>query len=430
VFDTEKRSLSRNGVLAGAERRHVLAICGGGNAGHAIAVAASKSFAGDICWLTSTDEKASLLRQGVFSSEGLRSNGVINGLADKVRVISSEPEAVISCADIVMIAVPAFAHATVLRRIAPYLKEDAVVGSLPTRGGFEFEASDIISDIAPDGGRCVFGLQTLPWSTRVQKPGNLVNFGALKSQVLMATLPRGNAPRLAPLLTQILGTQIVPTDSFLNMTLGNPGQVVHCGIMYGLFSKWTGEPYREAEIPHFYADVSDDMGAFIEGLSAEIVTVARKIEADSMGRLDLSGVLSIHEWLKISYPTQTKDLGTVASSFRTGPIQARKAPVIEIGPDQFAPNFKYRYLSEDVPYGIAVSKAMAELAGIATPSLDAILRWAEDKLDVRYFEGDKLGTVDTRSLPFPQNYRVLSLADLVDWYLIGARERSDSTASA
>jgi len=399
-----------------ASRRAVLAICGGGNAGHALAVVASKNFDGDIVWLAGSEEKAELLRRGVFSNDGLTSTGVITGSADKVRNVSSKPAEVIPAADIVMIAVPAFAHATILNKISPYLKDTALVGSLPARGGFEFEATDCVSHVDSIGGRRIFGLQTLPWSTRVQQPGKIVNFGALKAKVLMATLPSEQAPEVAAQLSQIIGTQIVPTENFLNMTLGNPGQIVHAGIMYGLFATWDGQSYSEDNIPYFYADVSDQIGAFVELLSTEVLAVAKEVEAKSAGVLDLSGVLSIHEWLRISYPTQTNDSRTVATCFRTGPLQARKAPMLEVCKGSFAPNFQYRYLSEDVPFGLAVVKAVAQIASVETPAIDKVLSWTQDKLSKRYLINGKMDGPDARELPIPQNSGINTLAALIKWY--------------
>lgn len=100
--------------------KSVLAICGGGNGPHALAVLASQTFDGDITWHVSSEEKAELLRSGVFSSEGLRSTGVF------------------------------VAHAPILKQINPYLKDDVLIGTLPTRGGFEFEATQMVSGIEPN----------------------------------------------------------------------------------------------------------------------------------------------------------------------------------------------------------------------------------------------------------------------------------------
>ncbi len=394
----------------------VLAVCGGGNAGHALVVAASQHIAGEIHWLAGSAEKADVLRRGVFSQTGLQSSGAIIGTAHRVRAISADPADVIPRADLVIIAVPAFAHAAVLRQIAPHLKPTATIGALPTRGGFEFDATALLDGLEPKGKRVIFGLQTLPWSTRVQQPGTHVNFGAIKAGVLMASMPSRHAAGIAQLLADILGTHIVPTQNFLNMTLGNPGQIIHPGLMYGLFRQWSGAHYAQDEVPYFYRDASDDTGAFIEQLSADIGAVAAKVESASGGALNMSGVLTIHDWLKLSYPAQTADLSTVARCFRTGPLQARKAPMTEVTNGVFTPNFAYRYLSEDVPYGLVVTKAIAQIADIGTPALDTVLRWAQRKLQERYVVGGKLNAKTTAALPIPQNAGVTTLDSLIDWY--------------
>lgn len=396
----------------------VLAICGGGNAGHALAILASLSFSGDILWLTSSPEKAERLRAGVFSPEGLRSTGVVSGRADRVRVISSDPAEIIPPADLVMIVVPAFAHSSVLSRISPYLKVNAVVGVLPARSGFEFATARAISGIHADTGRTIFGLQTLPWPTRIQQTGRMVRIITVKAEVLMAALPHRQADGLAPRVSALLGTRIVPTSNFLNLTLGNPGQIIHPGIMYGLFANWSGRPYREQDIPRFYADASDETGALVAQLSDEIMTVAREVEAESRGALDLSGVLPIHDWLRISYPTQIGDASTVATCFRTlMPLQVRKPPMREAAPGEFVPDFTYRYLSEDVPFGLAVVRAIAELGNLDTPGIDAVISWTQEKLGKRYLDGGRLNGADVGELRIPQNYDIRTLGALVAWYL-------------
>lgn len=397
-------------------RRNVIAICGGGNAGHALAVVASQRFNGDVVWLVSSEERAELLRRGVYSPAGLRATGIVDGTADNVRAISSDPVQIIPDADLVLISVPAYAHLPILKRIAPYLKETAIVGCLPTRGGFEFEATRMVNGIEPFGRRAIFGLQTLPWSTRIVEAGKTVNFGTLKSKVLMAALPQRRAADIAAQMSDLTGTSIVPTENFLNMTLGNPGQVVHPGILYGFFSRWAGERYTEETIPHFYRDASDETGRVVERLSDEVLSVARRIEARSAGVLDLTGVNSVHDWLKASYATQTKDTSTVATCFRTGPLQHRKAPMQEVATGVFEPKFEYRYLTEDVPYGLAVVKAIAEIADVETPAIDAVILWAQERLGKQYMIGGKLQGRDARELPTPRHAGIRTLTHLIDWY--------------
>jgi hypothetical protein len=187
--------------------------------------------------------------------------------------------------------------------------------------------------------------------------------------------------------------------------------------MYGWFSEWSGKHYRQEEIPRFYADMTDEAGAFVQRLSSDVVTVALKIEEASKGILDMSDTRPIHEWLQMSYPTQTADFTSVASSFRTGPIQARKVPMLETAPGEFVPDFKYRYLSEDVPFGLAIVKGIAEIAGVETPAVDAVIGWAQEKLGKRYLVNGRLAGADVPELRIPQNHGVNRLSDLIDWYL-------------
>jgi len=398
------------------DRNAVLAICGGGNGAHALAVIASQNFNGDIVWLVSSQERADCLRRGVFSAEGLRSTGAVVGAADKVRIISSNAADVIPRADIVAIVAPAFAHAPILERIAPHLKDDALIGSVPTRGGFEFEATRFIEGIEPEGRRAIFGLQTLPWTTRIHEAGRSVFVGATKAKVMLAALPRREAPRVAGVLSQIFATELVPTGSFLNMTLGNPGQAIHPGLMYGLFSAWNGQPYRDESIPRFYADVTDETGAFVDRLSREILDVTSAIETASGGNEDLSGVLSIHDWLLLSYGRHIQDLTTTASCFRTGPNHTIKAPMVASADGTYVPNFRYRFLSEDVPFGLVVTKAIAEMAAVDTPAIDAVIRWTQSLLSERYMIDGRLSLNDLQRSPVPQKYGIETVTHLLDWY--------------
>jgi hypothetical protein len=308
------------------------------------------------------------------------------------------------------------------------VSDNTSIGCLPTRGGFEFEASGLIRGGGTARRRRLFGLQTLPWSTRVVKPGELVHFGAAKAEVLLSALPSGDAGELAGQLSRILGTRVAAIDAFLNLTLGNPGQFIHPGLMYGAFRSWQGEEYDADGIPLVYAEASDETGRLIEEMSREAISVARAIETQSGGALDLRGVAPVHDWLRSAYSHVTADPTTVATCFRTGPIQARKAPMIEVGSGRFVPNFDYRYLTEDVPFGLVITRAIAGIVSVATPAIDQVIDWAQSNMRKAYLiEGELVGS-DVRDLPIPQNYGVSTLPDLVRWYGDAATESPQPAA--
>jgi hypothetical protein len=345
-----------------------------------------------------------------------------------VRTISADAAEVIPNADVVIIAVPAFAHAAVLRKIKPYIDETTAIGCMPTRGGFEFEVAQLAAlreSVRPT----VFGLQTLPWSTRVTTVGRGVHIGAVKAEVVLAALPASHAPTIAARLSEILATRVVATGSFLGLTIGNPGQIIHPGLMYSHFRSWRGEEYDEDRVPRLYAEAADEMGVLVERLSDDAIATARALEAQSRGAFELqAAILPIHDWLRTAYGQVTGDTSSVAACFRTGPIQARRAPMIEIRPGRFVPDFQYRYLSEDVPYGLVATRALAEIAAIETPTIDEVISWAQSVLQKAYLVGDGLRGADAKDVPIPQNYGVSTVSDLIDWY--AERDASELPASA
>lgn len=47
---------------------------------------------------------------------------------------------------------------------------------------------------------------------------------------------------------------------------------------------------------------------------------------------------------------------------------------------RYAPDFTYRYLTEDVPHGLVAMKGIAELLSVPTPHFDKIIVWAQHKM--------------------------------------------------
>jgi len=60
------------------------------------------------------------------------------------RLISSQAGEVIPGADLVILALPAYARAAVLETIAPHLSGNVWVGSFPGSGGFDWIAQDAL----------------------------------------------------------------------------------------------------------------------------------------------------------------------------------------------------------------------------------------------------------------------------------------------
>ena len=89
----------------------------------------------------------------------------------------------------------------------------------------------------------------------------------------------------------------------------------------------------------------------------------------------------------------------------------------EVAPGEFVPDFQYRYISEDMPYGLAIAKSIGQMADVATPTLDAVIDWSQNKLGKRYLVNGKLTGEDMHELRIPQNYGIKNLDGLLAFYL-------------
>jgi hypothetical protein len=102
--------------------------------------------------------------------------------------------------------------------------------------------------------------------------------------------------------------------------------------------------------------------------------------------------------------------------------------MVEVRPGTYAPNFDYRYLTEDVPYGLCITRAFAEIANVGTPTIDEVINWAQSAMKKVYLDGGTLAGADVGDLPVPQRYGISSVRDLVEWYSSETSAGSPATA--
>ena len=119
---------------------------------------------------------------------------------------------------------------------------------MPSRSGFEFYAQ---STHVRDKEIVLFGLQTLPWACRIIEYGKRVTVLGEKNSVTVGACPAGKAPEVALTLQELIGIRLKPAGSMLSISLGNVGQIIHPGIMYGLFKEEEETMYHEEMSPCF-----------------------------------------------------------------------------------------------------------------------------------------------------------------------------------
>ncbi|HNS50030.1 MAG TPA: NAD/NADP octopine/nopaline dehydrogenase family protein [Anaerolineae bacterium] len=377
-----------------------ITICGGGNGAQTLAPIAALNLGCDVDLYAPLGDEAERLRAGMAAGDGLEITGAVRARA-RLHQVSANAAEVIPGSQVVLLVLPAFAHEATLWQIAPFLERGASVCAIPARGGFDYCAAHVLREAGRED-VAIAGLQTLPWACRVEEYGRRVHVLGVKQSVTAASRPAAESARVVPFLEQMMGLPVLPASSLLSLTLANTGQIIHPGIMYGLFAQWDGTFLEQA--PLFYQGLDAAGAQVLEGLSRDIQAIRIRLGE----RLDLSAVEPLLDWLRRAYGDAIRDPATLHGAFVSNAAYAGlQAPVREVAPGRFVPDFSSRYLAEDVPFGLVPTRAIAGLAGVDTPVVDRVIAWAGGRLGRDY-----LGR-DIMLARIPQKYGLATLNQLV-----------------
>jgi hypothetical protein len=374
-------------------------ICGGGNAAHTAAGLLSAREEHQVSMYLPFSDEAEKWRAGLAAQGGIKVNRQGDHILGSPEKVSSNPAEVIPNSQIVLLALPAFAHESILKEIAPYIEEGILLGALAARGCFDLCAMDVLGDKAET--ITLFGLQTLPWACRIKEYGQEVDILGTKARVEFATCPPEQAGELASFLSSQLDVHLQPMESFLSLTLAGTGQIIHPGVMYGLFCHWDGQTFDEA--PLFYQGIDAETTDILQRLSDEVQTLRSSL-AERYPSIDLNSVRPLDEWLCLSYAEDIEDTSSLQTYFVTNRSYAGLKVPVRRANGGMVPDFQARYLSEDVPFALLATKGIAELAGVPTPTIDEVITWSQDRLGKEYLVGSKLTGKDLIVSRSPQRY--------------------------
>lgn len=385
-----------------------ITICGAGNAAQTLIALLTGAGQADIAVYAPLADEVQRLQLA------LPDDGLTAAFPDGVRhqgrpaLVTADAGAAGADAHLVLLALPAFAHEAVLRALAPHLPPTAWVGALPARGGFDLLTQHVLGDDR----RVTFGLQTLPWACRIREWGVAVDVLGVKAMVEVAAAPAGRTAEVAAALGALFRVPLAPIANFLALTLANTGQIIHPGIMYGLFHNWDGQTYAPDQIPQFYGGVDAATAEFLELMSGEVLAVRDAIQTAAPA-VDLTGVVDVGAWLLAAYPDQIRDKRSLQAAFNSNTAYAGlAAPMVKSG-ERFVPAFHSRYLAEDVPYSLLVTRGIAELAGVPTPHIDRVIVWAQERLGREYLVAGRVTGADITASHAPQRFGIDTLAALV-----------------
>jgi opine dehydrogenase len=275
---------------------------------------------------------------------GVTVTGMMEGFGS-IELVTTDPEPVVSWADILMVVVPAFAHRLMAETCAPFLRDGQILILNPGRTGGALEFANTMRERGVRAQVTVAEAQTLVYACRRLGPA-LVRIAGIKKQVRLAAFPTTETAAVIEAVRPLY-PQFRPAAHVLETSFDNIGAVFHPGtVVLNANRIEAGEDFE------FYRSMTPSVTRFLEIIDQERLSVARAFGV----QLD-----SAREWLQKSYEGVVG--GSLYERIHSNPAyEGIKAPT----------SLAVRHLLEDVPTGLVPLSSLGALADVPTPACRAV----------------------------------------------------------
>jgi len=335
----------------------LVAVLGAGNGGHA--VAANLALNGFKVNFFEFPQFAEPFEK-VLRTREVRIEGVsIDGVA-KLNLATTEIGLAVKDAEAIFVITPAFGHHGMAEACAPFVQDGQIILLMPGSGG-SLEFVKIFKEKKVKKEIAFAESCTLPYGARLKGAGHV---SVLINAVILPTgvFPAKRTDEVIPKLKQFYPT-ITAAKDVLEAAINNPNPIVH--PVATLLSA--------TRIEHS----KGDFYLYAEGMTP---SVARTFESLNEERLSICNALGykLYHWDNLEF--KNYNLGETEEECRyhilnTSMDAAFGKDGIYAGIKMKGPeNFKDRFVTEDVPYGMVLLSTLGHLLGIPTPTHDAVIQ--------------------------------------------------------
>ena len=347
-------------------------ICGGGNGTHVLAgLVPTVADFGEVYVLSTFMDEADKFTRAAATQGGevhvRRCKEGPNGedvmVKGRPTRVTNDPS-IAAKADVIVFAVPAFAHGGYLKAIQPHIRKSGskapggrvILGAMPGESGFDIQAQHILGEDLFNS-ISLFALETLPWAARLSEYGKSVDILGTKFDVDVAVTPSSMGAEVVKVVQKLMANDLPRLHlikSMLVVTLMNINQVWHPTITWGRYRDWDWKtPFDEP--PLFYEGVDEVTGEMLSKISDEILEVKKFLETKY--NMDLTGLRHVKDWMVRAYGNDIGDKSSLHRMMNTNKgYLTLTHPMVKTDEGKYMPNFKYRYMSEDVPMGLVVTR--------------------------------------------------------------------------
>ena len=268
----------------------------------------------------------------------------------ELNIVTSEIEAAIEAADVVMVVVPSSAHANIARSAAPFLRDGQIVVLHPGRTCGALEFAKVVRDTGSKADVTISEAETFIYASRSDGPAQARIF-RIKDAVPLAALPSNRTDQVLKAIIPAY-PQYIDGTNVLHTGLNNMGAIFHPALTL-LNAGWIESTHGDFQ---FYIDgVTPSVARLLEVLDRERVTVASALGIRAQTAMD---------WLKMAYTTSGDDLHEAIHN-QPG-YYGIKAPS----------TLNHRYIFEDVPMSLVPIASLAQRYGVSVRGMESIIRMA------------------------------------------------------
>ena len=279
----------------------------------------------------------------------LKSNNGLSGFGKLAKVTSDLKDA-LNRSRLIMLAVPAFAHAELAKKMSEFLESDQIVVLNPGRTFGALEFKKILIESGCEANVIVAEAQTFIYASRSSGPAEAF-IHRIKEAVPLAAFPAANTQQVLDILKPYY-PQFINGKTVLHTGLNNIGAIFHPTIMmYNL-----GRVESIDKDFEFYVDgVTPSVAKLMEAVDRERVRIGRMLSIE---------IITAKEWLKLAYNADGENLyEAIHNQEGYRGIQAPST-------------MNHRYINEDIPMSLVPMASLGDVLGIRVRGMSSIIRQA------------------------------------------------------
>jgi len=265
-------------------------------------------------------------------------------------LVTCDIERAVRASRVIMVVVPAFAHANIAARIAPYLKDGQIVVLNPGRTLGAFEFRQVLNKCGCPANVIVAETQTFIYASRSEGPTQAY-IHRIKASIPLAALPAPDT-RLVLKALRPFYPQFVDGKSVLHTGLDNIGAIFHPTITLHN-AGWIEASGGEFQ---FYLDgVTPSISRVMEAIDRERVRIGAALGVELMSAV---------EWLKLAYDSTGENL--LEAIHNQQGYRGIKAPS----------TVNHRYINEDIPMSLVPLASIGRMLGVRVRGMESLIRLA------------------------------------------------------